>query len=255
MSKFLPLLENVSLPSGAGPSQPDIAYQPDAEKYTSHTKRRLKNEKLSKELPNGFPTNLHSPLAWKGSDFHDEEWVTIFTAEDTKEIKQAVEHFKALSIALGHVCQETFPLPSLSSKLRALSAEIPVDDVDKFDCVIAYTGLSSYVGSLRGWQDNTGAVLAHVTDLSRNHAVVLYINEKKKLVIQHFRRLFTGCGKLLQPTSIPPITEAQADALDALEFCAAENCLYLDFKKGDIQYINDLSIFHAREAYIDGEKT
>ena len=47
----------------------------------------------------------------------------------------------------------------------------PVDDVDKFDCVIAYTGLSSYVGSLRGWEDNTSAVLAHVTDLSRNHAV------------------------------------------------------------------------------------
>ena len=43
--------------------------------------------------------------------------------------------------------------------------------VDDFDCVIAYTGVSSYVGSLRGWQDNTGAVLAHVTDLSRNHAV------------------------------------------------------------------------------------
>ena len=48
MSKFLPLLENASLPSGSGPSQPDIAYQPDAEKYTSRTKRRLKNEKFQR---------------------------------------------------------------------------------------------------------------------------------------------------------------------------------------------------------------
>ena len=47
----------------------------------------------------------------------------------------------------------------------------PVDDSDKFDCVIAYDDVSSYVGSLRGWQDNTGVVLAHVTDLSRSHAV------------------------------------------------------------------------------------
>ena len=94
MSKFLPLLENASLPSGSGPSQPDIAYQPDAEKYTSRTKRRLKSEKLSKELPKGFPRDLQSPLAWKGSDFHSEEWMTTFTVEDIKEIKQAVEHFK-----------------------------------------------------------------------------------------------------------------------------------------------------------------
>ena len=98
MSKFLLLLENVSLPSGSGLSQPDIAYRPDAEKYTSRTKRGLKNKKLSKGLPKGFPTNLNSPLAWKGSDFHDEKWVTTITAEDIKEIKQAVEHFKGDSL-------------------------------------------------------------------------------------------------------------------------------------------------------------
>lgn len=57
----------------------------------------------------------------------------------------------------------------------------PVDYFDKFDCVIAYAGVSSYVGSLRGCQDNTGAVLAHVTDLSRNHAVgtLAYTSERQ----------------------------------------------------------------------------
>ena len=83
---------------------------------------------------------------------------------------------------------------------------------------------------------------------------MLYINAEGKLVIQYFRRLFTGYGKLPRPNTIPSITEAQAEALDTFEFCAAENCLYLDFKKGDIQYINNLSIFHAREAYTDSEK-
>ena len=54
-------------------------------------------------------------------------------------------------------------------------------DFDRLDCVIAYAGVSSYVGSMRGWQDKTGAVLAHVTDLSRNHAVgtPAYTNERQ----------------------------------------------------------------------------
>jgi alpha-ketoglutarate-dependent taurine dioxygenase len=72
--------------------------------------------------------------------------------------------------------------------------------------------------------------------------------------MQYFRRLFTGFGSLPRPSTIPPITEAQAEALDALEFCADENCLSLDFRKGDIQYINNLSIMHARDSYRDGEK-
>jgi hypothetical protein len=37
--------------------------------------------------------------------------------------------------------------------------------------MIAYAGISSYIGSLRGWQDTTGAVVAHIIDLSASQAV------------------------------------------------------------------------------------
>ncbi|RQM08242.1 hypothetical protein DH86_00001439 [Scytalidium sp. 3C] len=50
---------------------------------------------------------------------------------------------------------------------------------------------------------------------------------------------------------IPPITESQAEALDALHFTADRFSLTLDFQKGDIQYINNLSIFHARDGFVD----
>ncbi|KAJ5752926.1 hypothetical protein N7520_009843 [Penicillium odoratum] len=73
----------------------------------------------------------------------------------------------------------------------------------------------------------------------------------ERVLIQYARRYFTGF--LAQPRSadIPPITEAQAEALDALHFLAEEHRAVLDFQKGDIQYVNNLSIFHARNGFTD----
>jgi alpha-ketoglutarate-dependent taurine dioxygenase len=51
--------------------------------------------------------------------------------------------------------------------------------------------------------------------------------------------------------NIPSLTEAQAEALDAVHFTAEEHAISLDFRKGDIQFANNLSILHARGAFID----
>ncbi|GES60772.1 putative TfdA family oxidoreductase [Aspergillus terreus] len=73
----------------------------------------------------------------------------------------------------------------------------------------------------------------------------------ERVLIQYARRYFTGF--LAQPRSphIPPITEAQAEALDALHFLAEEHRASLDFQRGDVQYVNNLSIFHARNGFRD----
>jgi alpha-ketoglutarate-dependent taurine dioxygenase len=73
----------------------------------------------------------------------------------------------------------------------------------------------------------------------------------ERVVIQYARRGFTGFQALPRSTNIPPITEAQAEALDALHFLAERFSLTLDFQKGDIQYVNNLSIFHARDGFVD----
>lgn len=71
------------------------------------------------------------------------------------------------------------------------------------------------------------------------------------MLIQYARRYFTGF--LAQPRSanIPPISEAQAEALDALHFLAEKHRASLGFQKGDVQYVNNLSIFHARNGFKD----
>ncbi|CAL5868640.1 uncharacterized protein PFLUO_LOCUS2867 [Penicillium psychrofluorescens] len=73
----------------------------------------------------------------------------------------------------------------------------------------------------------------------------------ERVLIQYARRYFTGFLSQPRSTEIPPITEAQAEALDALHFLAEEHRASLGFQKGDVQYVNNLSIFHARNGFRD----
>ena len=91
--------------------------------------------------------------------------------------------FKALDKPLGYVSPSTFPLPNVGPVLRGLSNElhngrgffvlrtIPVDNYSREDNVLIYSGISSYVGELRGVQDQqTKAVLNHIKDLTLTHS-------------------------------------------------------------------------------------
>jgi alpha-ketoglutarate-dependent taurine dioxygenase len=73
----------------------------------------------------------------------------------------------------------------------------------------------------------------------------------EKMIIQYARRTFTGYQALPRSPEIPPITEAQAEALDAMHFLAERFAVTLDFREGDVQYVNNLSIFHARDEFKD----
>ncbi|KAF4612243.1 hypothetical protein D9613_004589 [Agrocybe pediades] len=79
----------------------------------------------------------------------------------------------------------------------------------------------------------------------------LLFYEDSKIIIQYARRLFTGFLGLPRSEGIPPLTEAQAEALDTVHYLAEKYSLGLSFQKGDIQYINNLSIFHGRDGYKD----
>ena len=77
-------------------------------------------------------------------------------------------------------------------------------------------------------------------------------HEDGHAIIQYARRLLTGYGHQKRSPNIPPLTELQAEALDAVHFSAEKFSLQLNFQKGDIQYINSMGLLHARDAYKDG---
>ncbi|RDW76888.1 TauD/TfdA family dioxygenase [Aspergillus mulundensis] len=188
-------------PVPIGPvGQPDIQYLPDPIKYAARTERRQK-EKLQTTLPEGFPRELQSDLAWDGKTVGEVyDWNYHLTQDDLEEVDQALQHFKGMStslstdvetdktglnLPLGLVNQEAFPLPKLHDKLRAISKEIhqgrgfkvirgvPVDQYTREENFIIYAGLTSHIAPVRGRQDNNwqgqpaDVVLAHITDLSR----------------------------------------------------------------------------------------
>ncbi|KZF23907.1 TfdA family taurine catabolism dioxygenase TauD [Xylona heveae TC161] len=77
--------------------------------------------------------------------------------------------------------------------------------------------------------------------------------DPERLIIQYSRRNLTGYMDCKRSANIPPLTEAQAEALDAVHFTAEREAISLDFHKGDIQFANNLSILHARGAFTDSK--
>ena len=54
------------------------------------------------DLPPGFPSTLDSKLAWKGSDFKNEDaYVCHLTEEDIAEIRFTLEKFKGKSACVS----------------------------------------------------------------------------------------------------------------------------------------------------------
>ena len=79
---------------------------------------------------------------------------------------------------------------------------------------------------------------------------LLYFHEGK-LLFQYTRRIFAGYGAFQRFEDIPALTEAQAEVMDAIEFLSREHSVSLDLKKGDIQFVNSVSILHFRDAFQD----
>ena len=187
--------------------QPDIEYAPIRQKWLDRIERRLNTEKLSTEMPKGFPKRLDSDLVWDGQKLPATyDWTYQLSSEDLEEIKQAVAYFRGKSLImtvvrfesvlmhilgldkpLGHIGPDTFPLPKLHGKLRDISNEVhnghgfkvvrgvPVDEYSREDNIIIYAGISSHVASARGRQ-----IIARPSQMVLNHVKDLMSASQKK---------------------------------------------------------------------------
>ncbi|KAK0391429.1 hypothetical protein NLU13_0929 [Sarocladium strictum] len=72
-----------------------------------------------------------------------------------------------------------------------------------------------------------------------------------RVLLQYGRRYYVGFGEIPRGGHLPPISEAQAEALDALHFLGERFSVSTNFEKGDMQYANNVAIFHARDGFTD----
>jgi len=77
---------------------------------------------------------------------------------------------------------------------------------------------------------------------------LLYYNDGK-VILNFSRRLLTGVPTAIQSNNIPGLTEAQAEALDAIHFIAKKHEIKTTMRKGDIRFINNMGVVHCREAF------
>ncbi|EEY15110.1 taurine catabolism dioxygenase TauD [Verticillium alfalfae VaMs.102] len=71
-----------------------------------------------------------------------------------------------------------------------------------------------------------------------------------KLIISFSRRLLVGHEPFDARTpGIPGLTEAQAEALDAVHIIARKHEMKPRMERGDLRFINNMSILHRREAF------
>ena len=69
----------------------------------------------------------------------------------------------------------------------------------------------------------------------------------------HYSRTFIEAGQ--KAPQVPPMSAIQWEALDVLHEIADELCLTMRFEPGDIQFLNNHVLFHARTAYEDSGAT
>lgn len=56
-----------------------------------------------------------------------------------------------------------------------------------------------------------------------------------------------------RPANLPKVSPRQAEALEAIETIARASQLEIDIQAGDMHFINNLTILHRRDGYVNGE--
>ncbi|GAB1317294.1 Taurine hydroxylase-like protein SAT17 like [Madurella fahalii] len=75
-----------------------------------------------------------------------------------------------------------------------------------------------------------------------------------KIIMSFSRRLLVGHPPLEQRTpGIPGLTEAQAEALDAVHFVARRHEFSPRMERGDLRFINNMAVLHRREAFTNSD--
>jgi hypothetical protein len=65
------------------------------------------------------------------------------------------------------------------------------------------------------------------------------------------RSNLTGTEMAPRSPDIPHLNEIQAEALDAVHYCAEKHAIEVQHKKGDMYFLNNLAVLHGRASFVD----
>lgn len=72
-----------------------------------------------------------------------------------------------------------------------------------------------------------------------------------RVLLNCSRARITGTPSAPRPASLPALTSLQRRALDALHYIAVKSATEIQLEPGDMVFFNNLSMMHARDAFVD----
>ncbi|OAR01570.1 hypothetical protein LLEC1_07584 [Akanthomyces lecanii] len=93
----------------------------------------------------------------------------------------------------------------------------------------------------------------HGRDPPYHYRPLLHLNENSKPILIFSRRVLTGSRETPRTAGIPPLSEEQAEALDALHLIASKHCIEIKQQAGDMLFVNNFAILHSRKSFTDSE--
>lgn len=126
----------------------------------------------------GAPKFIDIPAAWYGDKMmvNKDLWTYNLTEIDIAELEHAADSFNNLSLPLGKISKENFPLPKFADFLQKTQNELrkgigfklirglPVSRYEPKTYSTIFCGIGSHLGSARS-QNAAGHLLGHVRDI------------------------------------------------------------------------------------------
>ncbi|KAI9660053.1 MAG: hypothetical protein M1821_001405 [Bathelium mastoideum] len=250
-----------------------IGYEPNEAEYEARAQAKVDAGGLESTVPNGFPPALSGPLVWCGTTLYGEtQFIHNLTEADRNEIGQGLSKFKGSGLKGDQVSKDSFPLPNLGKNLENLRDQVyegrglaivrglEQEKYSATDLIVVYLGISSYIAERRGKQDQRGSMLGRLPMfclLARfgrdppyyKRALLHFLDGK--VFLNFSRRLLTGHPLRPRTKGIPGLTDAQAEALDAVHFTAYKHQFKTTMQAGDMRFINNMALLHCRTAFQD----
>ncbi len=93
-----------TLPAPKQKAKAVIKYHPNLEQYLARVKTSLRAGGLEKEVPEGWPKELTSPLVWTIADFQNEsKYIYILTEDEKMKLHNTLKYFKGIFHELYHI--------------------------------------------------------------------------------------------------------------------------------------------------------
>ncbi|KAF7538363.1 hypothetical protein G7054_g2984 [Neopestalotiopsis clavispora] len=208
-------------------------------------------------------------------------YIRKITSEEVAEVDAAIQFWKHLELPLSDLNRERFPLPTFGRVLEDVAKNIyhgvglqvlrgfPIQSHSKEDQIIAFLGINSWIGDERLNQGADRGLchiksISHIDPVNRGKIYVsaqdtnaqMYHSDAGGEVVSLMAVSLSGTGGAStvlpdRDSRYPALTLEEREAFGGWQWVADQYSLETEFEVGDIEWVNNLHLQHARRGFTE----